>query len=95
MMGPAVDDVKIEMYSTGLCPYCVRARMLLEQKGVEYVEYRVDVEKGLRGEMEDRSQRHTVPQIFIGNRHIGGFEDLAELDVDEELDSLLGLHQNV
>lgn len=91
MSSPALDTIKVEMYSTGLCPFCTRARMLLEQKGVSYIEYRVDMETRLRAEMEQRSQRHTVPQIFIDNRHIGGFDDLAELDYDKELDSLLGL----
>lgn len=91
MSSPALDSIKVEMYSTGLCPFCTRARMLLEKKGVQYIEYRVDMENKLRDEMEQRSQRHTVPQIFIDNQHIGGFDDLAELEYDEELDSLLGL----
>lgn len=91
MSSPALDTIKVEMYSTGLCPFCTRARMLLEKKGVQYIEYRIDVESALRDEMEQRSQRHTVPQIFIGDQHIGGFDDLAELEYDKELDTLLGL----
>ena len=91
MSSPALDTIKVEMYSTGLCPFCTRARMLLEKKGVHYIEYRIDVESALRDEMEQRSQRHTVPQIFIGDQHIGGFDDLAELEYDKELDTLLGL----
>ena len=85
------NTVKIEMYSTRLCPYCMRARTLLEKKGVPYIEFRVDKEPGLRAEMEERSKRSSVPQIFIDDKHIGGFDDLAELDVDEELDTILGL----
>jgi glutaredoxin 3 len=91
MNNPATQAVKVEVYSTALCPYCSRARHLLEKKGVEFVEYRVDKDPGLRSEMEQRSQRTSVPQIFIGGRHIGGFDDMAELDIDGELDALLGL----
>lgn len=91
MNSPAMNKVKVEIYSTGLCPYCTRARMLLGKKGVPYVEYRIDEITQLREEMEQRSQRSSVPQIFIDDRHVGGFEDLAELDIDEELDALLGL----
>ena len=83
--------VKVEIYSTGLCPYCVRAKKLLEKKGVEYREYRIDKEPGLREEMEQRSQRTSVPQIFIADQHVGGFDDISELDYADELDSLLGL----
>lgn len=86
-----VNSVKVEVYSTGLCPYCTRARMLLEQKGVPFVEYRIDKETELRAEMVQRSQRTSVPQIFINDKHIGGFDDMAALDIDEELDKLLGL----
>lgn len=79
------------MYSTALCPYCTRARSLLDKKGVHYTEFRVDKEPSLRDEMERRSQRTSVPQIFIGETHVGGFDDLAELDIDDELDEMLGL----
>lgn len=91
MADPAIPAVKVEIYSTGLCPYCTRARMLLDKKGVSYTEYRIDEQRGLREEMIARSQRTSVPQIFINDRHIGGFDDLAELDMDDELDPLLGL----
>lgn len=84
-------SIKIEIYSTEFCPYCTRARMLLDSKGVSYVEFRVDQDLNLRDEMERRSNRTSVPQIFIGNRHIGGFDDLAELEFGEELDGILGL----
>jgi glutaredoxin 3 len=85
------NSVKVEIYSTGLCPYCSRARRLLDKKGIPYTEYRIDKEPGMREEMVQRSQRTSVPQIFINDRHIGGFDDMAALDVDEELDKLLGL----
>ena len=85
------NSIKIEIYSTEYCPYCTRARMLLDSKGVSYTELRVDQDLNLRNEMERRSNRTSVPQIFIGNRHIGGFDDLAELEIGEELDGILGL----
>ncbi len=91
MNNPATHAVKVEMYGTAMCPYCSRARHLLEKKGVPFTEYRVDKNPDLRAEMEQRSHRSSVPQIFIGNRHIGGFDDMAELDMDGELDELLGL----
>jgi glutaredoxin 3 len=81
--------VEIEMYSTAICPYCVRARRLLKKKGVEFTEIRIDQEPAREAEMIQRSQRFTVPQIFIGERHIGGYDDMVELDMDEQLDPLL------
>lgn len=81
----------VEIYTTASCPYCVRARSLLDKKGVSYNEYRVDVQPELRTEMEQRSGGTSVPQIFIDNRHIGGCDDMFELDFDGELDQLLGL----
>jgi len=83
---------KVEIYSTQTCPYCVRARNLLAKKGVAYIEYRVDQQPDLRGEMAQRSAGGTsVPQIFIDDRHIGGCDDMFELDFEGELDKLLGL----
>lgn len=80
----------VEIYSTGTCPYCVRARNLLERKGVQYVEYRVDLKPELRPEMERRANGGTsVPQIFIDDRHIGGCDDMHALDADGQLDPLL------
>jgi len=64
---------------------------LLGKKGVEFTEIRIDKEAGMREEMEARAQRDSVPQIFIGDRHIGGFDDLVDLDMDGELDPLLAL----
>lgn len=81
--------VKIEMYSTAACPYCVRARRLLNKKGVEFTEIRIDEDPAREAEMIQRSERFTVPQIFIGERHIGGYDDMAELDMDDALDPLL------
>jgi glutaredoxin 3 len=81
----------IEIYATATCPYCVRARRLLLNKGVEFEEIRVDLEIERRAEMERRSQRHTVPQIFIDGHHVGGCDDLHALDEAGELDPMLGL----
>ena len=88
------ETARVEIYSTEFCPYCTRARMLLEKKGVTYTEFRVDQDISLRREMEKRSQRTSVPQIFIGDKHIGGFDDLARLEYVEALDSILGINQH-
>jgi glutaredoxin 3 len=77
------------MYSTGWCPYCDRARELLTKKGVEFKQIDVDEDGKLREEMSARSGRRTVPQIFIGTKHIGGCEDLFALDASGELDRLI------
>ena len=80
----------IIMYSTAVCPYCIRAERLLNQKGVSEIEkIRVDLDPAKREEMMQKTQRRTVPQIFIDGRHIGGFDDLAALDHAGELDPLL------
>ena len=79
----------ITIYTTATCPYCIRAKKLLERKGASYNELNIDTSPTLRPEMEARSGRATVPQIFIGDRHVGGFDDLAELDMDGDLDDLL------
>ena len=80
------------MYSTGICPYCVRARMLLEAKGVEYEDIRVDIEPSRRIAMEELSGQYTVPQIWIGEHHVGGFTDLWALESRGELDEWLNLN---
>lgn len=85
---------EIVMYATGTCPYCQRARRLLQRKGASYTEIRVDQEPHRWAEMESRSGRSTVPQIFIGNYHLGGYDDAASLDSEGQLDSLLGLSEN-
>jgi len=79
----------IQMYSTAMCPYCVRAKMLLQNKGMTFEEIRIDVDHSRMSEMVERSQRRTVPQIFIDDLHVGGFDDLAALDARGELDNLL------
>jgi glutaredoxin 3 len=79
----------VVMYSTRFCPYCMRARSLLESKGVAYTDIAVDGQPGLRREMTERSGRHTVPQIWIGEYHVGGFDDLARLEQQGRLDELL------
>lgn len=81
------------MYSTAFCPYCMRARMLLTSKGVEIKEILLDKEPQYRSEMESRSGRTSVPQIFIDDYHVGGYDELSELDADNKLDPMLGLAQ--
>lgn len=81
----------VVIYTSGLCGYCSNAKTLLNKKGVEFSEIRVDKEPGMRAEMEQRSGRTSVPQIFIGEHHVGGFDDLMELEMDDELDAMLGL----
>ena len=81
----------VVMYSTGWCPYCLRARALLDRKGVAVIEIKVDENPAERATMLSRtSGQRTVPQIFIGDRHVGGFDDLYALDKAGELDKLLG-----
>ncbi|HEU4483945.1 MAG TPA: glutaredoxin 3 [Povalibacter sp.] len=80
----------VVMYSTAWCSYCMRARSLLERKGVQFQEIKVDENAAERETMMKRSGgRRTVPQIFIGERHVGGYDDLAALDRSGELDQLL------
>lgn len=81
--------VNVVVYSTEQCPYCVRAKDLLGRKGVRFDEIRIDLEPERRLEMEQRSRRRTVPQIFIGDRHVGGCDDLYALERAGQLDSLL------
>jgi glutaredoxin 3 len=80
---------KIVMYVTDWCPYCARARALLDSKGVAVEEIDVDAVPGARSEMLARSGRCTVPQIFIGDEHVGGCDDLHALDEAGRLDPLL------
>jgi glutaredoxin 3 len=81
---------KIIMYSTGVCPYCQRAEMLLKSKGVADIEkIRIDLEPARRDEMMEKTGRRTVPQIYIGEVHVGGFDDLAALDRAGKLEPLL------
>ena len=83
---------RILMYSTRVCPYCIRAEQLLAKKGIaadQIEKIRVDEHPEQRAEMMRITGRRTVPQIFIGERHVGGFDDLAELDAAGELEPLL------
>jgi glutaredoxin 3 len=81
---------KVLMYSTGVCPYCMMAERLLKSKGVDEIEkIRVDLEPKKRDEMMQRTGRRTVPQIYVGDRHVGGYDDLAALDRAGGLDPLL------
>ncbi|MEJ2531667.1 MAG: glutaredoxin 3 [Halioglobus sp.] len=82
---------EVIMYSTRFCPYCIRARYLLESKNVSYTDIGVDARPDLRREMMERSGRHTVPQIWIGGQHVGGYDDLARLEQQGRLDALLKL----
>lgn len=81
---------RVVMYSTGACPFCVMAERLLKSKGVADIEkVRIDLEPERRSEMMQRTGRRTVPQIYVGERHVGGYDDLAALDRAGGLDSLL------
>ena len=81
---------KVVMYSTGVCPFCLMAERLLRSKGVAEIEkIRVDLEPERRAEMMERTGRRTVPQIYVGDRHVGGYDDLAALDRAGGLDALL------
>jgi glutaredoxin 3 len=78
------------MYSTGFCPYCVMAERLLHNRGVTEIEkIRVDLEPARRAEMMKKTGRRTVPQIYIGDTHVGGYDDLAKLDRSDGLTKLL------
>jgi glutaredoxin 3 len=80
----------VVMYSTGTCPFCERAEALLKARGVSSIEkVRVDLDPARRDEMTTRTRRRTVPQIFIGDTHVGGFDDLSALDRDGKLTQLL------
>jgi glutaredoxin 3 len=84
-------NAEVIMYSTRFCPYCIRARYLLESKNVAYTDIGVDARPDLRREMMERCGRHTVPQIWIGGHHVGGYDDLARLEQQGRLDELLKL----
>ena len=78
------------MYSTAVCPFCMMAERLLKARGVQAIEkVRVDLEPDRRAEMVERTGRRTVPQIYVGDRHVGGYDDLAALDRAGGLEPLL------
>ncbi|NWG38797.1 MAG: glutaredoxin 3 [Hydrogenophilaceae bacterium] len=81
---------KVTMYCTAVCPYCVAAERLLKSRGVEHIDkIRVDEQPRLREEMMSRTGRRTVPQIYIGETHVGGFDDISALDKADGLMKLL------
>ncbi|MFJ1269819.1 glutaredoxin 3 [Legionella lytica] len=80
---------EVIIYTTGYCPYCVRAKDLLNRKKAAFTEIRVDLQPELREEMMQKSNRHTVPQIFINGHHVGGCDDLHALESQGKLDQLL------
>lgn len=81
---------RVVMYSTAVCPYCTMAERLLKSKGVEEIEkIRVDLDPVVREEMMQKTGRRTVPQIYIGDTHVGGFDDLSALDKAGKLTELL------
>lgn len=81
---------KVVMYTSATCPYCINAERLLRGKGVTEIEkIRIDLQPALRDEMMAKTGRRTVPQIFIGTKHVGGFDDLHALDMQGGLDPLL------
>ncbi len=83
---------EVEIYSSMFCPFCHRAKRLLSEKGVDFIEIDVDMDGARRREMMERANgRHTVPQIFIDGAHVGGSDDLAALDRTGKLDAMLGL----
>lgn len=80
---------EIVIYTGRLCPYCTMAKKLFDRKGASYTEIDVDSKPGLRQDLMEKTKRRTVPQIYIGDRHIGGFDDLHALDMQKQLDPLL------
>ncbi|AUB82988.1 glutaredoxin 3 [Candidatus Thiodictyon syntrophicum] len=81
---------QVLMYTKTPCSYCSRARKLLQRRGIDFTEVPVDRDPEQERQMIERSGSRSVPQVFIDDRHIGGYADLAELDADGELDPLLG-----
>ena len=81
---------RVLMYSTGVCPYCNMAERLLKAKGIDEIEkIRIDLDPEKRALMMEKTGRRTVPQIYIGDTHVGGFDDLSALDREGKLDPLL------
>ncbi len=80
---------KVVIYSTRICPYCVRAKNFFTKKDIEYTEIMIDSDIALMREMMEKTGRKSVPQIFIGDYHVGGFDDLIEHDMDGKLEALL------
>lgn len=92
LLGRHPEQIKanVEIYTWQTCPYCIRAKMLLKWKGVQFTEYKIDGDGAARVKMAERANgRRSVPQIFINDRHIGGCDELYQLDGENKLDSLL------
>ncbi len=83
----------VKLYTTRSCGYCVAAKNLLASRGLKYNEIAVDSDPVLRREVMSRSGRHTVPQIWIGETHVGGYDDLYHLDCSGALDALISAHE--
>ncbi|HMM58358.1 MAG TPA: glutaredoxin 3 [Rudaea sp.] len=81
---------KIEVYSSANCAYCVAAKNLLKSRGLDYAEIRIDTDPARREEMLARAQRRTVPQVFVNDHHVGGYDDLVAADRSGELAKLIG-----
>ncbi|BAZ53849.1 glutaredoxin [Nostoc sp. NIES-4103] len=87
---------KVEIYTWRTCPFCIRAKNLLNKKGVEFTEYSIDGDEVARAKMAQRANgRRSVPQIFINDSHIGGCDDIHALDSEGKLDELLASSQTV
>lgn len=84
---------EVLIYSGHRCAYCNAAKKMLDSKGVEYTEINIHDDPAKAEEMVERTKRQTVPQIFIGETHIGGFDDMAELNSEGKLDELLGIEK--
>ena len=91
MQNKQAQDKKVVVYTTRRCPFCVRAVNLLNNKGVGFKEIDIENNLQLREEMERKAKRTTVPQIFIGDFHVGGCDDMYDLENNGKLDTLLGL----
>jgi glutaredoxin 3 len=91
MTGKSSTMPKVVVYTTQICPYCIRAKALLRSKQVDFEEIDVSRDPRLQDEVRQRSGRRTVPQIFIDDRSVGGYDELRELDAAGKLDALLGI----
>ncbi len=86
---PVATSQPIVMYTTRFCPYCISARGLLQSKGWDYQDIPVDADQGLRSEMRQKSGQYTVPQIWIGDQHIGGCDELFRLEIGNQLNAMV------
>ncbi len=92
---PENNKAKVEIYTWQTCPFCIRAKLLLWWKGVNFTEYKIDGDESARAKMAQRANgRRSVPQIFINEEHIGGCDDLYNLDLNNKLESLLAQTPN-